>query len=193
MTKKRLMWASVAAAAVLGASGCAVGAPGEAATVEGQTITIADAEQRAEDYNAALTELGVADPSAAMSTGGMVAVQVHALSTEAIAEDLGVRISAAEEDQATQQFFMGQEQILDDPRVGPLLQQDLRTQLLMSKMDQQQYQGAAAGLDVTVNPRFGVWTEQGMSTGNPMQPGSNGSLSKYSDEALTEFLRQQGR
>lgn len=169
---KHLMVAAAAASAlVLG--GCA--SPNTAATVDGDTLTVAEAEARAERIGQVLgTRVNPAD---------VVGLTVEGTIAREVADRAGVRVP---EDQiplllAQQGVPQG---VINNPDTGSLLRGNAYAQIVSGQVAPQDYARIARDIPVTINPRFGRVDPSGHVV-------KNGSLSLLSPQTIVKLQQLQ--
>lgn len=173
---KQLVVAAVAAS-VIGVSGC--GAPGSAATIDGETLSADDAQKQAQHAGEVLG--GQVSPTA------VVATEVNATVAATVAEETGVRVDQNQASSLLLQQGLTQEQ-LADPVVGRLLSNTVFAQLVQAQVPPQDYAAIAQTLDIEVNPRYG---QLDPATGVFAAGGSLSLLSPQTMVKLQQFQTEQ--
>ncbi len=163
---KRLLAVGIAASALV-VTGC--GAPQDAATIDGETYSVQDVQERTDNLNAAVG-------SEMFTPVYVVTVTVDNAIAQKVAAEFGM--------EATDEQLMGAllqqgvpAQLVMDPQAGEVLKDDLFSKAVQQQVPPAEYARIADEVDVQVNPRYGSLDANGYFA-------AGGSLSVRSPQTM---------
>lgn len=136
--------------ALLGSLSACAGAPGTAATVGDQRITVAEVDQIVRELPAPIKQQvpGLAHPSYVLN------VKMRAAAAEQIAREKGVPLQALTEQALAQADLMPM--VAESPAARELAFGEAEVQVLAQRLGAPAVASGFAGMPVKVNPRYGV-------------------------------------
>ncbi len=164
-SRTRAVLATMVCASTLALTGCAGGAPGVVAEVDGERITEI---QLTDAYDGVKQAFGT---QAQVDKQAVIDALVRGVICDDLAGQRSITITDAERDAKLKGDASGAK-LLAVPAAKGVAYDLADEQILAEKLGPEVYTQQLAAAKVTVNPRYGTWTTVNGQTGLAAQPGS---------------------